>query len=148
MNQNTILEQNIKLNASASDWKDAVRQSGQLLIDSNYITRDYIESMIKVVEELGPYIVICPGLALAHSRPEPSVLKTGISILTLSTPINFNSENDPVDIVITLAAIDDTDHLGLLERLSTYLSEDENMNFIKSCTDPLKLAEEINNYEL
>ncbi|WP_373898056.1 PTS sugar transporter subunit IIA [Haloimpatiens sp. FM7315] len=148
MNSKTIEEQNIKLNVTAEDWKDAVRQSGQLLVSSNYITEDYINLTIKVVEELGPYIVIAPGLALSHARPDVSVLKTGLSLLTLTKPINFNSENDPVDIVLTLAAKDDTDHLSMLQQISCYLSEDGMMDHIRNCTDVKELAEEINNYEV
>ncbi|MBX4261175.1 PTS sugar transporter subunit IIA [Clostridium estertheticum] len=144
LNENIILSENINLNATAKDWVEAMRLSGQLLVNSNYITKGYIDLTIKTVEEYGPYIVIIPGLALSHSRPDVTVLKTGISLLSLSKPVHFNCENDPVDIVITLAAVNDTDHLGLLSKLSDYLSEEENMDFIRNCTDPEALARELN----
>lgn len=147
-NNDIILKENIKLKATAKDWVEAMRLSGQLLVNSNYITEGYIDLTIKTVEEYGPYIVIIPGLALSHSRPDVSVLKTGISLLTLSKPVHFNCENDPVDVIITLAAINDTDHLGLLAKLSDYLSEEENMNFIRKCTDPEELARELNKSQI
>ena len=51
-------------------------KSGQLLVDSDYnLQKDYIDLTIKCVEENGPYIVIIPGLALSHSRPDVSVNK-------------------------------------------------------------------------
>ena len=62
-----IEARNIKLNVDASDWRDSMVKSGQLLVDSDYITKDYIDLTIKCVEENGPYIVIIPGLALSHS---------------------------------------------------------------------------------
>ena len=65
-----IEARNIKLNVDASDWRDSMVKSGQLLVDSDYITKDYIDLTIKCVEENGPYIVIIPGLALSHSRPD------------------------------------------------------------------------------
>ena len=74
-----IEARNIKLNVDASDWRDSMVKSGQLLVDSDYITKDYIDLTIKCVEENGPYIVIIPGLALSHSRPDVSVNKTGLS---------------------------------------------------------------------
>ena len=79
-----IEARNIKLNVDASDWRDSMVKSGQLLVDSDYITKDYIDLTIKCVEENGPYIVIIPGLALSHSRPDVSVNKTGLSLITLS----------------------------------------------------------------
>ena len=119
-----IEARNIKLNVDASDWRDSMVKSGQLLVDSDYITKDYIDLTIKCVEENGPYIVIIPGLALSHSRPDVSVNKTGLSLITLSKPVCFDCDNDPVDIVLTLAATDDTmvesgkvsDHKEALER--------------------------------
>ena len=84
-----IEARNIKLNVDASDWRDSMVKSGQLLVDSDYITKDYIDLTIKCVEENGPYIVIIPGLALSHSRPDVSVNKTGLSLITLSKPVLF-----------------------------------------------------------
>ncbi|MGV8981844.1 PTS sugar transporter subunit IIA [Clostridium sp.] len=136
----------MNLKAKAKDWKQAMRLSGQLLVNSNYITEGYIDLTIKTVEEFGPYIVIIPGLALSHSRPDVTVLKTGISLLTLSEPIHFNCENDPVDIVVTLAAVNDTDHIGLLSKLCDYLSEDKNLDFIRNSTDPEEMARELNQF--
>lgn len=146
MSTNIILAENINLKAKAKDWKEAMTLSGKLLVNSNYITDGYIDLTIKTVEEFGPYIVIIPGLALSHSRPDVTVLKTGISLLTLSEPIHFNCENDPVDIVITLAAVNDTDHIGLLSKLCDYLSEDKNLDFIRNSTDPEEMARELNQF--
>jgi PTS system ascorbate-specific IIA component len=146
INNNIILTENINLKTTAKDWMEAMRLSGKLLVNSNYITEGYIDLTIKTVEEFGPYIVIIPGLALSHSRPDVSVLKTGISLLTLSEPINFNCENDPVDIVITLAAVDKTDHIDLLSKLCDYLSEEKNLDFIRNCTSSEEMARELNQF--
>jgi len=143
---NIILTENINLKATAKDWKEAMRLSGKLLVNSNYVTEGYVDLTIKTVEEFGPYIVIIPGLALSHSRPDVTVLKTGISLLTLSEPIHFNCENDPVDIVVTLAAVNDTDHIGLLSKLCDYLSEEKNLDFIRNCIDPEEMARELNQF--
>ena len=148
INNNIIFIENINLKSTAKDWVQAMRLSGQLLVNSKYITEGYIDLAIKTVEEYGPYIVIIPGLALSHSRPDVTVLKTGISLLTLSRPVHFDCENDPVDIVITLAAVNDTDHLGLLAKLCDYLSEDKNLNFIRNCSDPKEMAKELNKFQV
>lgn len=125
-----------------------MKSSGQLLVNSNFIKKEYIDATIETVRKYGPYIVIAPGIALSHSRPSENVIKTGVSLITLSKPICFNSENDPVDIILTLAATNDSDHLGILQHLSCYLSEDDKLDYIRSSSDPKQLANDINEYEI
>ena len=142
-----IEARNIKLNVDASDWRDSMVKSGQLLVDSDYITKDYIDLTIKCVEENGPYIVIIPGLALSHSRPDVSVKKTGLSLITLSKPVCFDCDNDPVDIVLTLEATDDTSHLQKLQSMADFISDEENIEFIKNAKSAEEVAKAINEFE-
>lgn len=142
-----IEARNVKLNVDASDWRDSMIKSGQLLVDSDYITKDYIDLTIKCVEENGPYIVIIPGLALSHSRPDVSVKKTGLSLITLSKPVCFNCDNDPVDIVLTLAATDDKSHLQKLQSMAEFISDEENIEFIKNARSAEEVAKAINEFE-
>ena len=142
-----IEARNIKLNVEASDWRDSMIKSGQLLVDSEYITKDYIDLTIKCVEENGPYIVIIPGLALSHSRPDVSVKKTGLSLITLSKPVCFDCDNDPVDIVLTLTATDDTSHLEKLQSMAEFISDEDNIEFIKNAKTAEEVAKAINEFE-
>ena len=62
--------------------------------------------MINAVEELGPYIVIIPHIAIAHARPSDNVLKNGISLITLKEPVEFgNKDNDPVYYIFFMCKI-------------------------------------------
>ena len=99
------------------------------------------------MEENGPYIVIIPGLALSHSRPDVSVNKTGLSLITLSKPVCFDCDNDPVDIVLTLAATDDTSHLQKLQSMAEFISDEENIEFIKNAQSAEEVAKAINEFE-
>lgn len=148
MNECVILQQNIKLNDTAADWIAAVRQSGKLLVDSEFVTNEYIEANINSIKELGPYVVLAPGLALAHSRPSESVLKTGVSLLTLKEAVNFNCDFDPVNIVLTLAAKNNDEHHHMLEVLSFYLIEEGKLDFIRNCNDASELAKDINEFKV
>lgn len=68
MREKLIELRNIKVQVPARNWRESVTASGMLLVKSGYITADYIESVLRAIEELGPYVVIMPGLALAHAR--------------------------------------------------------------------------------
>jgi len=114
----------IRLHVPAADWRAAVRASGDALIAGGATTEAYSDEMIATVEQLGPYIVIAPGIALAHSRPSPAVLRPGVSIVTLAEPVPFgNQANDPVRLVVGLAAPDDTSHVEALATLAGLLAD-------------------------
>lgn len=57
----------IQLAIRAVDWKDAIHQAAQPLIDNNDVTEHYVEGIIRSVKEYGPYFVIAPHVALAHA---------------------------------------------------------------------------------
>ncbi len=95
------------LQADVQDWKGAVRLGTNLLEKRGFVTGQYYQAILKSVKDLGPYFLIAPGLAMPHARPEEGVLQNGFSLLTLRRPVVFGDpENDPVDILLTLAAVD------------------------------------------
>lgn len=116
----------IKLDVQVNTWQDAIREAGKLLHDSDAVTPEYIEAMVKVAEELGPYIVIAPGIALPHAATKAGAKETALSLIKLATPINFgNPDNDPVRLVFGLAAIDKKAHMVALQTLARlFMSKD------------------------
>ena len=116
----------VRLQVKVSDWRSAVRAAGDLLVQAGCVLPAYIDAMINAVDELGPYMVLAPGLALAHARPEDGVLSMGISLITLATPVEFGSAaNDPVRLVIAFGGTDHSSHLGLLAALAEFLEDEE-----------------------
>lgn len=114
----------LRLQVSASDCRDAIQKAADVLIDRGCITRGYVDEMYAAFDEYGPYFVLAPGMAFAHSKPSPSVLRTGLSMITLSEPVNFGSEaNDPVSLVCVIASLDAREHIEQLKRIATYLGD-------------------------
>ena len=127
----------IRIGASAADWRAAVRVSGDALVASGATDAAYTDEMIATVEQLGPYIVIAPGIALAHSRPSPAVHHAGISLVTLAQPVKFgHRENDPVRLVVGLAAPDEEGHMTALSTLADFLSDEARREALMGATDP------------
>ena len=56
------------LQQEAGSWEEAVRLAGGLLERQGHIDPSYTEAMVNMVKELGPYIVIMPGVALTRAR--------------------------------------------------------------------------------
>src|SRR2546428_9854029 len=93
--------------------------------------------MIATVEQLGPYIVIAPGIALAHTRPSDAVLRPGLSWVTLAHPVRFgHKDNDPVTLVVGLAAPDISAHVQALATLAGLLEDRSRRDTLLRVTTP------------
>ncbi len=141
-------EEYIKVNAEAPSWQDAIRQSGELLLSNDCIEPRYIDRMISMVEEEGPYMVIAPGVALAHARPDDGAKKIGLAFLTLKEPIEFgNPDNDPVRLVLALSAVDNSSHLKVIGEMAELLIDEAAMEKLYACQDASEMAEYLTGFE-
>ncbi|HSV92639.1 MAG TPA: PTS sugar transporter subunit IIA [Desulfobacterales bacterium] len=141
-------EQAIRTGVFAADWRVAVRAAGDALVASGSTTSAYTDEMIETVEQLGPYMVIAPGIALAHARPSPAVRRTGLSLVTLAQPVAFGHRtNDPVRLVIGLAAPDSSDHVAALATLAEFLADGERQAALLAAADAAAVRALIEAYE-
>lgn len=138
-----LTKDTIKINVAATDWEDAVRKSGEILVETGAIQESYVEAMVASVKTYGSYIVITPHIALAHASSNDGVNEIGFSLITLKDEIKFNhEENDPVKVVITLAATDQSTHLKALSELMELLGDS---NFLPVAYDSQTTKEDIIN---
>ncbi|TDW71812.1 PTS system IIA component (L-Asc family) [Curtobacterium sp. PhB25] len=114
----------VLLGATAPTWRDAMRLAGGALVASGAATDEYTDAMIGMVEEHGPYIVISPGLAFAHARPGGAVLRDGLAVVTLATPVAFgHPHNDPVRVVLGLAVAGVGTHLESIGEIANLFND-------------------------
>jgi mannitol/fructose-specific phosphotransferase system IIA component (Ntr-type) len=131
----------IALKVHAADWQDAVRQAGGLLVASGAAEPRYVEAMIAMVKEIGPYIVIAPGIAVPHARPEEGVRRPCMSLLTLVSPVSFgNAYNDPVTVVIAFGTPDGEKHITALAELARLLEDASVMEQIRGASTPEEIV--------
>lgn len=121
-----MLENNINVVQEVSNWEEAIKIAAIPLKEGGFIKEEYIDAMIENIVKNGPYVVIMPGLAIPHSRPEDGVLKTGMSLLKLHQSVKFPEGKD-VELLIVLAANDSHMHLQLISELTNLLMEDDIM---------------------
>jgi mannitol/fructose-specific phosphotransferase system IIA component (Ntr-type) len=140
-----ILRETVRCKVMVQSWEEATTCVGKLLLDARKILPGYINAMKQVLKELGPYVVIAPGIALLHARPEEGVIEPCMGLITLSHPVPFgHSQNDPVDIVIALAAINKDAHIASLQHLAEMLAKPEVLEAIRSAQNDLELFEVLN----
>ncbi len=120
----------------------AIVAVGGLLEASGRTTTGYTGEMLAVLDELGPYFVIAPGIAIAHARPSESVISAGLSLAVLAEPVEFGSDhNDPVRMVFGLCAKDHDGHIEVLAGLAEVLSDDSQVNFLVNAPDASRIRE-------
>ena len=124
--QDLLSEDNVSFRYPAETWEDVIRHGGQLMVDAGFTDPTYTEAMIDVVRDMGPYIVLAPGLAMPHARPEMGAKQVGTALVTLEKPIDFGSpENDPVSVAVFLCAPNKDEHIQLLTDIATLFEDEE-----------------------
>lgn len=114
----------IVIGAVVPDWRAAVGVAAAALVASGAARPGYADAMIRMIEEHGPYVVIAPGLALAHARPDDQVLATGLAVVTLAEPVAFgHPHNDPVRVVLGLAVDSVGGHLESIAALANVFND-------------------------
>lgn len=123
----------VDFNVPVEDWEDAVRKVLQLLVKNGAIQSSYIDAAVAIVEKLGPYIVLAPGIALAHARPDDGVNFAALSLITLQQPVEFgNPDNDPVHLVFGLASTGNEKHIELIRMLAEFLDSEQRISALRN----------------
>ena len=117
----------VRAGVVAEDFRDAIKAAGTLLVEAGFTTNEYSQAMIRVVEELGPYIVIVDGVALAHAAPTEGVIRNGLSVVQLASPVDFGG-GKLVRLVFALAATDHDSHIENLGALAGLLGENQTLS--------------------
>ncbi|AOH56514.1 transcriptional antiterminator BglG [Peribacillus muralis] len=137
--------QTIQLQPHVSDWKEGIQLAAKPLVDLGTVEERYVDAMIEAIETNGPYVVITPGVAIPHARPEQGVRSLSMSLLKLEEAVDF-APDKPVRLIIILAAVDNDSHLRALIQLTQLLNEPANIEDILRTTDKEVLMEYVHTY--
>jgi len=125
----------IQLVNDCDNWRDAVALSCQPLVDNGAIEPRYVEAIYRSHEAIGPYYVVGPGIAMPHARPEEGANRLALSLTVVSNGVNFDAEeNDPVKLLIVLAATDSHSHIEIISQLANLFDTPEDTDAIIAAT--------------
>ena len=111
-----LKKENVKFIERTEDWKEAILQSGNLLVSNKKVTSEYVKEMIELVEKHGPYIVIEEGIAMPHAGVSENVLETGISLLVVKEKVAL-PEGRNANIFLSFAAKNKNDNIDIMNDL-------------------------------
>jgi len=131
-----LTQRTVALDVEVSNWEEAIRAAGRLLVADGSATEAYVEAMVQTVRSLGPYIVLVPGVAVAHAQQGGHVRRVGMSLVRLRTPVAFGAgDNDPVDLVFAFGSPDQESHLRALADLARLLGDADAMRRLRTAQD-------------
>ena len=126
-------------------WRDAIARVSAPLLASGAIGQEYIDAMVSSIAAGGTYIDLGYGIALAHSRPENGVVRTGLSSLRVTPAVLLNDDPaHPIDLFFCLAATDPNGHLQTMMELANLLSDDELRTRLLAAHNAAEVATVIN----
>lgn len=139
-----IEQHGVRWAVAAQDWRDLTRQFGQVLVDEGLAEPAYTEAMITNVEKNGPYLVIAPGVALLHARPDEGALANAVVVGTADPPVAFgHSTNDPVWLVLALTATGDLEHTSVLQGIALMLAQPGGLDRLREASDVATFIREL-----
>ena len=95
----------------ADNWRDAIAEASKPLIKSGDIKEEYVDDMIKAIDDLGTYMVFIPEIAFVHASNK-NVVNNAVSMLTLKNEIYFGDNSEVrIKSVVVLANKDENKNL-------------------------------------
>lgn len=117
-----LTERRITVKDSVKDWREAIYLAAKPLEEDGSIEPAYTKAMILSVESGGPFIILSPGIALPHARPEAGVRWMSMSLLKVKEKVYFTEEKY-ANLFFVLASTDGNSHLNALKELSALFSD-------------------------
>lgn len=125
---------NVQLNSRAANKTEAIHSAGSLLVSSDFIKEDYINSMLARETVANTYLG--NGIAIPHGLPKDRelILRTGISVLQIPNGIQWN-RGETVYLVVAIAARSD-EHIGILANLTNVLTDEGTVRRLAATGNP------------
>ena len=135
----TIDQQQILLQARTASKQDAIRQVGQLLVESGCIEAGYITSMLGREKVANTYLG--NGIVIPHGLPADRDLikRTGIAVVQVPAGVTWNP-GETARLIVGIAAKSD-EHIDILRRLTRVLGDKAQVARLTETTDARDIIE-------
>lgn len=124
----------IRLQATATDKADAIRQAGELLVSTGCVKPAYVDGMLAREETMSTYLG--SGVSIPHGQFDnrEQIMQTGISVLQVPQGVEWE-DDEKAYLIIGIAASSD-EHVGVLANLAEALEDEDLLEQLISTDDP------------
>ncbi|KPB06093.1 PTS sugar transporter subunit IIA [Bacillus sp. CHD6a] len=134
-----LAKENILLNESVGTKEEAIKKTGQLLVDRGYVDETYIEKMLEREELTSTYMGNFVAIPHGTEDAKKAVKESGIAIVQVPAGVEFGAGNE-VKLLIGIAGKGD-EHLEILSQIAIVCSEEENVQQIVKASSAEEILE-------
>jgi mannitol/fructose-specific phosphotransferase system IIA component len=121
----------VRLGLRAADRFDAVRQTGQALVDIGSVEAQYVDAMLERERQISTSLG--EGFAIPHGTDESRKYINETRLTFLQFPDGVDWDDDRVVVCVGIAAVGE-EHVGVLARLSRILVVPEQAAALRSAS--------------
>lgn len=123
-------DNNVKYMKRVNSWKDAIKETGKILIKNGNINENHVNKMIQMVEKYGGYIVIEEGLAMPHAEISSDIKKSGMALLILEETVYFDNGKG-ANIFVSFATTNKKEQEEILKNLFDLITKEKFIEKVK-----------------
>ena len=145
MAKEVLAKENIKLNVSLNNQEEAIRYTGQILVDNGYVESSYIDKMFEREELTSTYMGNFVAIPHGTEDAKSAVNESGLSVVTVPEGVEYG-EGNTVKILIGIAGKGD-EHLDILSNIAIVLSDEDNIQSILDAASEeeiIRIFDEVN----
>lgn len=136
--------EHVLLTTEPMDWRMAIRKAAEKMLQDGYFEERYVEEAIHHVELYGNYIIVSPGVAVAHAGRESGVHKDGIGLLVSRDGIEFE-DGEKVYLLFIFGQKDEKEYLDLFDEIIQLGQNSRALKRIAACQTIADLETAIQN---
>ena len=136
-----LTKEMVRLGAQATDKTDAIKQSGELLVQAGCVAPAYVDGMLARERVMSNYLGT--GVAIPHGEFKDLALvrRTGVSVLQLPEGVEWEP-GEKAYLVVGLAARSD-ELASILQNLLDVLQDPATVERLARTTDPMVIVERL-----
>ena len=135
-----LKQQTIQILDEPMEWQQAIHKASEPLLHRAIIKKSYVQAMIDLLYDYGPYIVLANGVAIAHANPEQGANALGLSLLINKQSITFEDDAN-VHFLFVLSNPDQDKHLHLLRDIMRLANDTALVDQLLKMEDTLAILE-------
>ncbi|MBS4206616.1 PTS sugar transporter subunit IIA [Bacillus sp. FJAT-50079] len=132
-------EKNIQMNASFNNKTEAIKAAGEILVNNDYVTEDYILDMLQREEIMSTYMGNHVSIPHGVNESQSKIKRSGISFVQVPEGVSFGE--DKLAYIIIGIAGKENEHLEILSNIALVCSELDNIEILKNAETKEEIIE-------
>jgi PTS system mannitol-specific IIA component len=133
-----VAESSIRLAETATDKEDAIRQTGQALLEAGAIDVSYIDAMLERERSVSTFVG--EGVAIPHGTLAGKDSVKNDALVVLRFPDGVDWDGNDVRVCVGIAARGNG-HIALLSQLATVLLDPDRAAALRAATTSVEVYE-------